>query len=422
MATAEEVRIRLTAQDDTKTAFNSVQRNMDSTSKASATMNRQIGASRNVMGQLGFQIQDVAVQLGAGQNAMLVLGQQGSQIASIFGPSGAVVGAFIAVASAIGGALVSSLFQARKSLADLKGEMMGFIGSMEGMNESQLRLAQNVIRVQQVQARNIFSAASPQRQELARLKLKTDRTQEETAAMYDLELQISKAEMEYVSLGEKGLEAAERLKAARKGIDYKSEEDKAKELLQLQHDMLDEEVALGRVRAKEAKSVQQEMERLAKMEEQSITQMKNTISDALTASIVDFKSFRDVVTNVSNAIARSLIKQQIADPFAQAASSFFGKLEFGDMFSFNGGGFTGAGSRTGGVDGRGGFPAILHPNETVIDHTKGGGAGSVINVTYSPQVNALDPRTAQTVIASNAPTIVGIIEQAMNRRGRTAFA
>lgn len=40
--------------------------------------------------------------------------------------------------------------------------------------------------------------------------------------------------------------------------------------------------------------------------------------------------------------------------------------------SFEGGGFTGHGSRSGGVDGRGGFPAILHPNETVVDHTKGG--------------------------------------------------
>jgi len=46
--------------------------------------------------------------------------------------------------------------------------------------------------------------------------------------------------------------------------------------------------------------------------------------------------------------------------------------------SFEGGGFTGHGSRSGGVDGKGGFPAILHPNETVIDHTKGGSVGGVV--------------------------------------------
>lgn len=53
--------------------------------------------------------------------------------------------------------------------------------------------------------------------------------------------------------------------------------------------------------------------------------------------------------------------------------SIFGAL--GDALSFDGGGYTGSGSRTGGIDGKGGFPAILHPNETVIDHTKAGGAG-----------------------------------------------
>ena len=35
--------------------------------------------------------------------------------------------------------------------------------------------------------------------------------------------------------------------------------------------------------------------------------------------------------------------------------------------SFDGGGFTGMGARAGGLDGKGGFPAILHPNETVIE-------------------------------------------------------
>jgi TP901 family phage tail tape measure protein len=38
--------------------------------------------------------------------------------------------------------------------------------------------------------------------------------------------------------------------------------------------------------------------------------------------------------------------------------------------SFAGGGYTGDKSRTGGIDGQGGFPAILHPQETVIDHSR----------------------------------------------------
>lgn len=54
--------------------------------------------------------------------------------------------------------------------------------------------------------------------------------------------------------------------------------------------------------------------------------------------------------------------------------------------SFDGGGFTGSGARSGGMDGKGGFLAMMHPNETVLDHTKGqgnGGGGVTINVIES---------------------------------------
>jgi muramidase (phage lysozyme) len=45
---------------------------------------------------------------------------------------------------------------------------------------------------------------------------------------------------------------------------------------------------------------------------------------------------------------------------------------FDTPLSFAGGGYTGSGSRSGGIDGQGGFPAILHPNETVVDHSAPG--------------------------------------------------
>lgn len=66
------------------------------------------------------------------------------------------------------------------------------------------------------------------------------------------------------------------------------------------------------------------------------------------------------------------------------------------LLSFDGGGFTGSGSRTGGMDGKGGFPAMLHPNETVIDHTKGqttGGAGVTVNVIESNEKAGTQEKT-----------------------------
>ncbi len=49
-----------------------------------------------------------------------------------------------------------------------------------------------------------------------------------------------------------------------------------------------------------------------------------------------------------------------------------------NMPSFDGGGYTGDGARAGGLDGKGGFLAMMHPRETVIDHTKGQSSGGVV--------------------------------------------
>lgn len=70
--------------------------------------------------------------------------------------------------------------------------------------------------------------------------------------------------------------------------------------------------------------------------------------------------------------------------------------------SFDGGGYTGSGSRTGGLDGKGGFMAMMHPQETVIDHTKGqsaNGGTSSISVSLSPELigQVLQQAQGQTV-------------------------
>jgi lambda family phage tail tape measure protein len=51
--------------------------------------------------------------------------------------------------------------------------------------------------------------------------------------------------------------------------------------------------------------------------------------------------------------------------------------------SFDGGGYTGDGARSGGLDGKGGFWAMLHPQETVVDHTKGQTTGGDVNVSIT---------------------------------------
>lgn len=67
-----------------------------------------------------------------------------------------------------------------------------------------------------------------------------------------------------------------------------------------------------------------------------------------------------------------------------------GGMELAGSLSFDGGGSTGNGLRTGGLDGKGGFMAMLHPQETVVDHAKGqrlGGDQTVNNYTFGGGVS-----------------------------------
>lgn len=78
-----------------------------------------LSSFRNAAGQVGFQVQDMVVQLQSGTSAFVAIGQQGSQLAGAFGPGGAVLGAVIALASAVGGVLYKSLGVAGADMDDL---------------------------------------------------------------------------------------------------------------------------------------------------------------------------------------------------------------------------------------------------------------------------------------------------------------
>lgn len=84
-------------------------------------------AANNVR-QFSYQIQDVAVQAGMGTDSLRILAQQGPQIASIFGPGGAVFGAVIAIGAGIAGALVPSLLNGKDAFEEL-------LDSVEGLDD-----------------------------------------------------------------------------------------------------------------------------------------------------------------------------------------------------------------------------------------------------------------------------------------------
>jgi len=69
--------------------------------------------------QAGYQVGDFAVQIQGGQNAMVALGQQGSQLLGIFGPAGAIAGAALAITTGIVAPFIRANEETEKTIRNL---------------------------------------------------------------------------------------------------------------------------------------------------------------------------------------------------------------------------------------------------------------------------------------------------------------
>ncbi|EOW6646136.1 phage tail length tape measure family protein [Cronobacter muytjensii] len=138
------------ALDDNINNFKKLDTNISATAQSVGAATRSMGNMRGVFGQLGYQIQDVAVQLQMGQNAMMVFAQQGSQIASIFGPGGAVAGAIIAITGAIAGALLPSLFNSKDATKGLETAQKALGETVIKTDDGVLALSEKIQKLAEV--------------------------------------------------------------------------------------------------------------------------------------------------------------------------------------------------------------------------------------------------------------------------------
>lgn len=136
-------------------AVGALETEMNSAAAASAKLNTNLTATAKgvgqattgmrglsgVAGQIGFQLQDIAVQAQMGTSALVILGQQGSQVASVFGPTGAIVGAIIAVGSALLGMATAS-GAAGESIDELakKADSLGKAQLEDAINKANVEL------------------------------------------------------------------------------------------------------------------------------------------------------------------------------------------------------------------------------------------------------------------------------------------
>ena len=153
----------------------------------------------------------------------------------------------------------------------------------------------------------------------------------------------------------------------------------------------------------------------------SMKSFEDAIVNGLKNGKLSFKNFADVVvTELLRVAVQQLVVKNLLNAFSMFGTSMADDgssakaAALTDSLSFNGGGYTGMGARAGGVDGKGGFPAILHPNETVIDHNQGQGMGATVNF----NISTVDAAGFDQLLASRKGLITSIINNAMNNQGK----
>lgn len=149
--------------------------------------------------------------------------------------------------------------------------------------------------------------------------------------------------------------------------------------------------------------------------------LRSTFSDAVFGA----KSLSQALSELLKQFAKMMFDRAFNNLFDSVVGGIsggskskngFGKF-IGSLLSFDGGGYTGMGARMGGLDGKGGFLSVMHPNETVIDHSRGqsvGGGNIDVRVYVDDDGNwqAKVEQISGGVVQRAAP---GITAQSVNR-------
>ena len=191
-----------------------------------------------------------------------------------------------------------------------------------------------------------------------------------------------------------------------------------------------------RLQDKEFKKAQEAAKKTKKMLKHELSpEIKRLISlsesigqsfeNAFMSAVDGTSSFKDAFKSMTRQIISELYRVFVVKRITGFITNAFLGATVGPMqgptlpgMSLEGGGYTGSGARAGGLDGKGGFMAMLHPNETVIDHTKGQGAG--VTVVQNINISTGVQQTVRTEIKSMMPQIAESAKAAVadaKRRG-----
>ena len=208
--------------------------------------------------------------------------------------------------------------------------------------------------------------------------------------------------------------------------DFEASIEREEELIQSQKDMREGNLEhMLDVMAREEKAAQDMATARVRMNQQVLTSAQSLTQGMLSNMNKESGAYKAIFAlSQALAIAQTVINTEMAAAAALAPPpvglgplkgpayagiiraigySSVAMIAAQTLASFEGGGFTGKGARSGGVDGKGGFPAILHPNETVIDHEQGGQSPVVVHQTINVTTGV--QQTVRAEIANLLPQI-----------------
>jgi len=158
------------------------------------------------------------------------------------------------------------------------------------------------------------------------------------------------------------------------------------------------------------------------------TDWAQSFGDAIVSVVDGTEKAKDAFNNLALAIVKDLydifVVKQITGFITGTVGNTWSDLGKVGVGGYDGGGYTGNGPRSGGLDGKGGFMAMLHPKETVVDHTKGGSSGVVVNQTINVSTGV--QQTVRAEVMGLMPQIAaaskGAVLDAKRRGGAYAGA
>jgi len=470
-----------------------VQDDLKKTGKQARDLGRSMRLMRGGMGQIGHQIQDIAVQAQMGTSAFVILGQQGGQIAALFGPGGALFGAFLAIAAGIAGPLVKSLTESSDLLEELKEKALGTTLSLDKLDGIQRKLAESVLLKRQADVMTALGEANDGlREALADQEKVANKTARQLArhggsaedaaeqvAEFEEAVALAEAELVELDLALNPAKAAmqeyeaslrETNATLQEQIDtfgmnevqiarFKAEQDGFISTVEETNIALTEELFLLKEKAKADEAARLEIEQLAEAERKALEvitreqdkrfkeakkKREKDLQDQQKAKDLAISGVRDQLfaldaenkkvfqmqkgyrmaeaTISAFQAANNALAAPFPFPIPQAMAAAALTLGLANVAqikaqSFEGGGFTGMGARAGGLDGKGGRMALVHPDETIVDHRAGGGSGiTVINNVDASGAGADVDQKIKTAMAQTSQQTIMTIQDLMRRR------